>query len=234
MPDPTRTNFASGNSSLASVTATFGFTATAGRLLVMSVFSETTMSTPAGWTVPTGCSQVSARGHYLLYKIAAGGETSVALTMGSADAMAWVLCEFDNVETSSSLDTSNGQLTDSAGTTYTTPTLTPSTGRRFIVAAIAGARDDESLAGIGTWTNSYAEQAESLYTATSNFSLNVGMATLAMDGTGSATTSTGITFDSGVAAQYRYSNIAAFKVSGGSSQSQAPRSMHMARMRRGT
>ena len=55
-----------------------GTAAVAGDLLTVSVSSDTTVSTPSGWSVAT--SDVNAIGAYLFYKVAAGGEPSVTIT----------------------------------------------------------------------------------------------------------------------------------------------------------
>jgi len=210
MPDPTLTNSGTGAASTASVTATFGFTATAGRLLIMSVTADDyDTGPPTGWTQPAGCAQEINLGHYLWYKIAAGGETSAAYSLAGAAWSAWAVCEFDNI---SGFDTgvSAGQSTNVTDSSYSTPTVTPSSGRRFAVAAIAGNTNGANYTDIGSWTNSYVERADAGFNGTTIFG-RVAIATLALDGTGSATTSTTATYSGGVT-PWRSGLIAVFNV----------------------
>lgn len=218
MADPTRTNFATGTATTSSVTATFGFTATSGRLLVLTVSSEASISSaPSGWSQPSGSPQVNSIGHYLYYKVASGSETNAAFTISATAATAWVVCEYDSIRTTSPVDASSGANTGS-GTTYTTPTLTPASGRRFVLASVGAVVSGTVGMAMGGWTNSYAEQAEADYVGAgfggNNVSIGVALAALAMDGTGSATTDTTTSFtnDASNVVQARSAIITAFVV----------------------
>ena len=224
MADPTRTNLATGTSAVATTTATFGFTATANRLLVLVVAADDYKTgNPSGYTAPANTSiggtgniggTSAFLGHYLWYKVAAGGETSVQYTIGSASNSCWAVLEFDSIDSASAFDVApTATYTQAGATTYTSPTATPSTGRRFVVATIAGTSSvgNGLLTGVGTWTNSYTEQADIRTTPASGTGDEFGVATLAMDGTGAATTSTGATYE-GSTAQSEASIVAVFKV----------------------
>jgi hypothetical protein len=193
-------------------------------LVLVVVSDDYKTGDPSGYTLSTGASQQVYLGHYVWWKIAAGGETSVQYTIGSASTSAWLVLEFDNIETSSSLDVSNGQSVISAGATYTTPAVTPSTGRRFAIASIGGSLNAD-FSGVDTWLNSYTEQAESFHSGSGTRDV-VGVATLALDGNGSSTTSSGATYSGGVTAQSRTGILLVFKVAtgGGGSVSAAPQS----------
>jgi len=193
MPDPTRTNVATGTGSLATTTASFGFTATANRLLVLVIGADDYKTgNPSGWTLSPGCSQEVYLGHYVFWKIASGGETSVQYTIGSASKSAWLVCEFDNIDTSSPLDVSNGQNRIASASSYTTPSVTPSTGRRFALASMGFSRGSFDFTGVGTWLNSFTEQAES-YVNGGGTRDAIGLASLALDGNGSTSVSSGAT-----------------------------------------
>lgn len=221
MADPTRTNVATGNSAVATTTATFGFTATANRLLVVAVASDDYKTgDPSGYTLSTGCAQQTYLGHYIWWKIAAGGETSVQYTIATASKSAWAVLEFDSIATTSSLDVSNGQFTTVAASSYTTPAVTPTSGRRFAIASIGGSIGGLDYTGMDTWINSYTEQAESFHSGAGARNI-VGVATLALDGNGSSTTSSGAT-TTGISSDAMTGIIAVFKVaSAGSSNAHA-------------
>lgn len=214
MADPSLTHSATGTSAVATTTATFGFTATANRLLVFGVGSDDYKTgNPTGYTLSTGCAQEVYLGHYVWWKIASGSETSVQYTIGSASKSAWFVLEFDNIDTSSSLDTSSGQSTTTSGGSYTTPSVTPSTGRRFAIASIGGSNASD-LTGMSSWINSYTEVADIGHTGSGTRDL-IGAATLALDGNGSSTTQGGADFDGINDPQSRTGIILVFKVATG-------------------
>lgn len=207
MADPSLTNSATGTSALATTTASFGFTATSGRLLCLIVGADDYKTgDPTGYTLPTGGSQQTNLGHYFWYKIAAGGETSVAYTIGSASKSAWIVLEFDSIDT---IDVSNGNLDASGNSSWSTPAVTPTTGRRFAIASIGGA-EPADFSGLASWTNSYTERADIAHSGSGTRDI-VGAATLALDGNGSSTTSSGATYTS-VTADASTGIIVVFKV----------------------
>jgi hypothetical protein len=238
MADPTLTNSASGTSTSASVTATFGFTATANRLLVAAIAADDYLSggTPSGYTA--GGNYEGFHGHYVWWKIASGSETSIAYTIGSGVGSAWTVMEFGSVETTSSLDTSNsaGDNTGSSSSgAYSSASVTPSTGRRTIIASLAGSSNGTStFTGIGTWTSSFVEAKESYHNTGSTYDL-VGNAFLSVDGNGSTGFTTSAVFttsvDPGGNLNSHSSVVLVFKVAS-SSQSNAPRAMNHFRLRR--
>lgn len=191
--DPTRTNVATGTGSTATTNASFGFTATAGRLLVVAVAADDYKTgDPSGYTLSTGMSQQVNHGAYVWWKIASGGETSVSYTIGSATNSAWAVTEWDNVD-AAPYDTSAGQNDTSSGTSYTTPAITPSTGRRLLLAVI-GASGTVTWTGTSAWTNSFTEQAESFQNVSGTRDI-VGVASRIVDGDGSTTFSSGANTD---------------------------------------
>lgn len=210
--DPTVTNSANGTNNTATTNASFGFTATAGRLLVVTVGSDDYKTgDPSGYTLSTGMSQQTFLGSYVWWKIAAGGETSVSYTIGSASPSAWTVTEFDNVD-ATPYDISNGQLVASGATTYTTPSITPSTGRRLILAVIGGSRNPPAITDLNTWLNGYTEVNQSFNNSGATGDIT-GIAMLVMDGNGSTTTSSGATYSTTPDA--RTAHIISFNVASG-------------------
>lgn len=206
MADPLVTNVASGTSALATTTATFGFTATPGRVLALLVAADDyflgstgSRTPPTGYTIPTGGAQETFLGHFYSHKVAATSETSVQYVIGSASPSCWIVLELGNVDTASAvgLDTSNGQLAQSSAMNYTTPAVTPSTGRRLAVATIGGSDGSRTISGLGTWTNGFVEAADVRTTPGSGTQDAQAVATLVLDGNGSSTISAGATFEPG-------------------------------------
>ena len=193
MADPTLTNSASGTDNVAAVTASFGFTATAGRLLVLTVGSDDYNSgNPTGYTLSTGMEQETFLGSYVWWKIASGSETSVTYNILSAANSCWTVTEYDNVDPTP-YDVSDGQLTTGSITSYTTPAIAPSSGRRLLLAVIGGA-DNTNFSGLSTWTNSFVEQKESFTNVSATKDI-IGIAMLVVDGDGVTTFSSGATYD---------------------------------------
>lgn len=215
MADPAKTNSASGSSALATVTATFGFTATAGRLLVVAVSADDYKTgDPSGYTLSTGAAQQAYLGHYVWWRIAAGGETSVQYSLGGAAPSAWVVAEYSNIEASGSLDVSGGQISTVSNNVYTTPAVTPSTGARFAIASMAAMTATAStFTGMDTWLNSYVEDAESINNTGASREI-VGLASLVLTGNGSSTTSGGATVP-GISADCLSGIVLVFKAAAG-------------------
>lgn len=196
MTDASLTNSASGSSTSSTVNPSFGFTATAGRLLVFFFLSDAYKSAdPPGFTLPTGGSEETNHGHYVYYKIATGAETATSYTIGGSFNSTWWVGEFDNIQATSSLDTSAGQLSGSGGGTYATPTVTPSTGVRAAIAFIgASGNHGELQSGISGWTNAYVDVGGFHDSPGSGTEQGGGIALLNLTGDNTTTTDTTATF----------------------------------------
>lgn len=196
MTDASLTNSGSGSSALATTNASFGFTATAGRLLCFFYVSDAYKSSDiTGFTLPTGGSEETNHGHYVYYKIATGSETAASYTIGGAFNSAWWVGEFDQIQNTSSLDTSAGQLSGSGGASYSTATVTPSTGIRVALAFIgASGNHGELQGGMSGWTNSYVEVGDFHDSPGSGTEQGGGIAMLNLTGDNTTTTDTTTTF----------------------------------------
>lgn len=221
MADPTLTHSTTGTSATASTAASFGWTATANRLLLLAIAADDYSSgNPTGWSPvqAIGSAESSWVGITLWYKIAAGTETTVTYTIGSAAPSCWAVVEFDSTATSSVLDTSQKAWASGTVTSYTSPSITPTTGaRRLAIAVIGGSFPFDTVpTGLSGWTNSYTEAADIKTAPASGTADILGVAYLTLDG-GSAT-STNATFDAnavqsagGITASF---NLAAAAASG--------------------
>ena len=192
-------------------TATFGFTATAGNLLVFMVSSNATITTPSGWTLSAGCAQVGSNAAYLWWKIAAGTETSLIYTNSSASVSAWNVGEYSGL-TGSPYDNSNGSVSTTGATTMTTGPITPTAGARLVIASISGARGGAVFTQ-STWLNSFTEQADANTSGAVQDTNGQAFADLAATYDGSTAVSSGSTYSQTVTA--RTGIIIAFKVSSG-------------------
>ncbi len=180
-------------STLATTAATWDTPATAGNLLIIVVGADDYNATPpTGFTEQTGCGQERFLGLYLWFKVAAGGEASVNYVIGSAVTSVWATFEYSGT-TASPYDISNGVNTDTGGATYATPTITPTSGGRLLIAAI-GAADPGSLSvTLDGWTNSFTERSDQSSPAGTN-RVSVGVADRSVTGDGVTTFDTTATF----------------------------------------
>lgn len=206
------------NTGLATVTVSHSST-TANNLLLLVVGADDYRTTAGsgrpestGYALVTGGAQETFLGHYVWYKVAAGGETSVQYTIGSASPSCWEFYEVSGL-TSTPFDISNGQLAGSAGNTYTTPAITPTTGDRWLFASMGGSLNS-ALTGMGTWLNSFVELNDTFTTLGSGTRDVIGAAALSVTANGSTAYSSGATYDA-TSPQSRTGIIAAFKVAGG-------------------
>lgn len=214
------------NTGLATVTVNFA-AAGAGNLLVLTVAADdyrTTSGTgrpeSTGWTLPTGGAQQTFLGHYLWYKVASGGETSVQYTIGSPSPSCWCFAEYSGMD-ASPYDTSNGQFAQSTLQTYTTPAVVPSAGERLLVGTIGGSSGGAwASLDMTSWLNSFVEIADIGTTLASGTRDIQGLASLAVTANGSTAYSTGATYPT--VAQSRTAIIVSFKVASTSTASHPP------------
>jgi hypothetical protein len=207
------------NTGLATVTINHS-AASAGDLLLLTVGSDDYRTTvgsgrpeSTGYALVTNGAQQTFLGHYLWYKTAAGGETSVQYTIGSASPSAWHWERWTGMETTSVLDISDGTFIQSSSTSMTTPTITPTAGERLIIGTV-GFSNSADFTGVGTWLNSFTEVGEAFTTVAGTRDL-VGAASLAVTANGSTGYSTGATMTGTGTPQSRTGIIAAFKVATG-------------------
>lgn len=201
------------NSNTATNTVTWDTPAVAGNVLVIIVNADdyiTAPNRPSGYTFSTGCGQETFSGHYLFWKVAAGGETSSSYTLGSAVASVWITAEISGLDPSP-YDISNGSFVAAAGLTYTTPALTPTTGDRYIIASIGGA--DATTTTLSGWTNSFIERQDVGATFGSTKDV-AGYADFSVTANGSTAYSTTATYDAG-SMNAETAIIIAFKVAAG-------------------
>jgi hypothetical protein len=141
---------ASGTWSGTSVTPTLPGASSASNLVVLIIAGNTTVTTPGSWNLRT--SQVNQMGHYL-YDRAGFSLTSVAVTTASGQGTWWI------AEISGGVyDTSTSANSTSGSGTYVTPSLTPASGTRILIASLGSTSTVART--ISGWTNSFVEQAD--------------------------------------------------------------------------
>jgi hypothetical protein len=225
MADPTITSLTAGSSSVATTTVSFS-AQTAGTLLLLSYAGDDYHTTSgsgrpesSSWTQVPNCSQRGSgqfHGSALWYKFSTGSETSVQYTIGSASRSTYKLIALTDIDSGSPVDASNSQHANGSVSTYTTPSVSTTAGRRCAVAVIGGSHGASLLTAPGTWLNSYVSQGAGL--STSAPGLATAHATLTFDGGGS--TSSGATF-TGTTPEARSGHIVVFKVASGGGSQQA-------------
>lgn len=201
-------------SSLATVAATWDTPATAGNLLLITMAGDDyAASPPTGFTQSTGCNQIGFMGHYVWWKVAAGGETTVNYVIGSATASAWASAEISGL-TATPYDISNGNFTNTGGATYTTPAVQPTAGDRYVVTSM-GSTDDAGAvtSNFSSWINGFTERQDTGQTS-GTLRLGVAFADLAATYNGSSTIQGGATY-ADAAPNARSAIIIAFKVATG-------------------
>lgn len=203
-------NEAAENVGAATVAATLTSPATAGNLILVVVGADAYASTPpTGFTESTGCKLQTNLGHYVWWKVAVGGETSVSYTIGSVATSVWEIFEISGL-TASPYDISNGTFLASGASTFTTPSITPTAGERLIVASMGGSTSAANFTGLSAWLNSFTEQNDTMNTKASGTRDIIGMATLSATADGLTGYSSGATYSPNATA--RTGIIIAFKV----------------------
>jgi hypothetical protein len=123
---------------------------------VLIVAGSATITTPAGWTLRT--SQVANEGHYW-FERSGVSVTSVALTGGSASPETWWMVEIAG----GVYQLATGQNNVASGTTYNTPSITPTAGTKILLASIGSASNvlgDNIVRTASGWTSSFVEQID--------------------------------------------------------------------------
>src|SRR6185312_11666088 len=148
-----------GTNGSASIVPTLGSATTSGNSIFIFAQGAGTITTPSGFT--SRSPQVNVQGLYLFEKLVASGNSTdtPTLTMSGAFNATWQIAEYSGV---TSFDTSSGNNAAGsacvAGLAITTPTITPGTGLRVLLAfaGASGGNPQTFTAGDPqSWTNSF-------------------------------------------------------------------------------
>lgn len=144
-----------GTSTSATTTPTFSVAPTAGNLVGVAFASEDLNGSPNAWaTQSTGMEQAGFHGSYIWWAIS-NGTNSLPYTIGSAVNSSWVAFEFSGVDAAPYL-ISNGQIANSPGDSYTTPSITPPAGNCLLLASMAGVSASGDMSeDTYNWLNSF-------------------------------------------------------------------------------
>ena len=201
---------AEGTSASSSVSPAFSGASTAGNLIVLGFAADDYNGTPdTGWTQSAEMEIQGFHGGYIWWRISTG-ETSFSYTIGSATNSAWVLAEFSGCDDTDPYDISESQFTNTSGTTQATPTITPTTGERVLVAMVGGSLNSDLTGNYGAWTDSFTDIASG---GSNGAGTNdcCGLAYRLVTGDGSTTFSTTGDYTGGTSCQSRSGLIISFK-----------------------
>jgi len=184
---------AEGVSAVAVTAPAFSGATTSGNLVVLCFASDDYNGTPdAGWTQSAEMEQQTFHGAYIWWRISTG-ETAFQYTIGSATVSAWILTEWSGCD-AVPYDISEGQFAASSSTTYTTASITPTTGNRVLIALMGGSTSSDQGGTVGTWLNSFTEIADIGTTAGATDDV-IGVAYRLVVGDSSTAFSSGCTYD---------------------------------------
>jgi len=198
------------NTAATPATITFDNPVAAGNTIVAIYGGDdyvTSGNRPSGYSEPTGGRQETFLGHYVWYKTAAGGETTINATPNAAAFYTMIALELSGVGT---LNVSNGTLNATGANTMTTPTVTPTAGARFAVATIGGSLNANFNTGMGNWTGSFNEAADVATSLASGSRDNIGAASLSYSADGVTGISATATWDGALSPQSRTGIILVF------------------------
>lgn len=134
-------------------TVTLPGTTVTGNRVILVVAGNTTVTTPAGFTLRA--SQVAQMGHYLFDGPPGAASWSVTAAAGQ---LTWWVAEVVGGTFDIAAGANSGTV---LGTTYATPALVPTAGTRLLLASIGSLTTSGGAARtISGWTNSYTEQAD--------------------------------------------------------------------------
>lgn len=192
MADPVLVQSASGPGTLALTTATLPGPASGGNFLVLvAVTAAYKVADPAGWTLAS--EQKGNHGHTVWYRQAVGGETTVAYDIGGDFPSLWWIGELGPI-VSPSFDIATGSVLGFGSSTFATAAITPTLGRRYILATVAGSGSGGNTA-VGGWTNGFTALGDARSTPGAGDQHFVGIAGRGVDADGVATFSTTATLD---------------------------------------
>lgn len=127
----------------------FGFTATAGNLLIVDVNAGAlinSLSGSTGWT--QACQALNYTDHKIYYKIAAGTENTVTANLSNTRHANIIVYEYSGNVASSPLDLASGTTGNSA--TPTTPSITTTDANDLVIVGFG------STAGAGEAPHTYS------------------------------------------------------------------------------
>ncbi len=147
------------------VSATLSPAAKQNHLLIVVCAGRTTIN----FTTPTGFSVAKAEvttapTQEIFYKVAAGGETTIACAGGTSGRRGIQIYEYSGTLTTAPLETVNATASTGVSATASSGTLTTTSAKALVLAAIVM---QSSGTGISSWTNSFTERAD--FTSTARF-----------------------------------------------------------------
>lgn len=187
----------------------------ASNRVVVLILSNTVITAPGGAGFTLRTSQVNLTGHYLWD--AAGGSNSWSFTpSNTAKQGIWYVMELYQ----STYDTSASSNNAASATTYASPTITPATGDKHLIASFGSVEGTNNVMRTATaFTNSFTEIFDT-GVSVDDYPMHA-IATRDVVGNGTTTYTTTVTFS--VTGQGRSAIIASYSnVAGGSALTASP------------
>jgi len=204
------------NGSVITVTHNFGWTATAGRLLVLSASWDRVVTNPVefsgDWTridfVTSGNTSSGASGA-MYYKVAVGDETSVRLDWGNSEDISIRVAEYSGIVTTNPLDRSSSAVSSGAVTFLSTGSTAATVQNNELAIAMMGSDTFDNTNTGRSWTEVTFTEDTYIGGAAGDPGLSVAHLDLTSTGTVATKFTTSGSGDEMVAI------VATFKVSGG-------------------
>ncbi len=183
--------------------ATFSTAATAGNLLVAicSTNVTATISSPSGFSTAKNESVNPSQG--IFYKIAAGGETTIACTFSAGTSQPVQIFEFSGIENVTPLDVVNSVTSSGTTATASSGSLTNNNYNDLLLASVTS---DGTTAPTG-WTNSFTQIISSSISGKPSARMAYGSAYFSVSSPSSYSTSASVASGSSWLGQ-----IAAFRI----------------------
>jgi len=149
---------------------------TAGNTLLILVSCDATVATPSVFTKAR--EQGNYSGHFLFRKPATAGETTWTLTPSVGASLSWYALEHSGLasnplDVTTSQGTSSGVSSQSTGTTATTAQADV-----LVLASIGTSIGSGGTNSVSSWSNSFAERADTVTTKPSGANVGVAAAVL--------------------------------------------------------
>jgi hypothetical protein len=179
-------------------------TPTTGNLLILCVVSDTTITgTPSGWSVVN--SAVFTTGTYMYWKVSAGNETTISVTISTTDSCCLGFLEYSGLSTLDKTNSAEGSL--SSIPTGTTATTTAANELIVTLAGISSGSAGTAPTTVSSWSNGQVTTLSASSTGASdpNIGMDIAVQIVSVTGayTSTATTVANSTNPSGIIGTFK-------------------------------
>jgi len=130
-----------------------------GNLLILTVVSNTTATTPSGWTL--AASAIDRTGTYVYYKTAGASESAtVAITISASDSCLLTAFEYSGMAASSQLDKTATAVDEGVGDVINTgTTATTAQASELLIAVVGLSAPGQPTSNVTGWNNSFVTES---------------------------------------------------------------------------